>query len=212
MQPRVDRPEDRADRLLVEPLVAFSTLEVFEVAADLFYREGIHAVGVDAIVKKAGVAKISLYRRYASKDDLIVAYLEERAAGFWRQWDEICAPWREDPRAELRVIVDHIAHRTTRPGYRGCPFINYCAEFPDASHPGRRVAENTKREMRRRLLDIAKRLDALSPGQLADGLLLLIEGAYAISLTLGGSKGPGNALVEASMALVDSHAKTLPSQ
>jgi AcrR family transcriptional regulator len=177
--------------------------KVFEVAADLFYRQGVRAVGVDTIVKHADVAKISLYRSFASKDDLIVAYLDDRNEKFWRQWDETFARHQDDPRAELRAIMRYLAKRTTQEGYRGCPFINYCAEFPDTSHPGRRVAEANKREWRRRLLAIAEALGAPRPKQLADSLLLLVEGAYAISQTLGGPQGPGHAIVWAAEALVD---------
>jgi AcrR family transcriptional regulator len=176
---------------------------VFEVAADLFYRKGIRAVGVEAIVKQAGVAKISLYRSFSSKDDLIVAYLENRNAGFWRQWDGAFARHKNDPHAQLHAIMTFLAHRTTQPGYRGCPFINYCAEFPEPPYPGRQVAEANKREMRRRFVLIAEALGAPQPKQLADGLLLLVEGAYAISQTLGGPKGPGNAIVWAAEALVE---------
>jgi AcrR family transcriptional regulator len=176
--------------------------KVFEVASDLFYREGVRAVGVETIVQQAGVAKISLYRSFPSKDDLVVAYLENRNATFWLQWDERFAEYKGDPRAELRAIMTYLAHRTTQPGYRGCPFINYCAEFPEAAHPGHQVAQANKREMRRRFVEIAAALGALQPKQLADGLLLLVEGAYAISQTLGGPKGAGHALVWAAEALV----------
>jgi AcrR family transcriptional regulator len=177
--------------------------KVFEVATDLFYRKGVRAVGVEAIVKQAGVAKISLYRSFPSKDDLVVAYLENRNAEFWHQWDEAFARYKGDPHAQLHAIMTYLAHRTTQPGYRGCPFINYCAEFPETSHPGHHVAEANKREMRRRFVDMAEALGALQPKQLADGLLLLVEGAYAISQTLGGRKGAGNALVWAAKALVE---------
>ena len=182
--------------------------KVFEVAADLFYRKGVRAVGVEAIVKQAGVAKISLYRSFPSKDDLIVAYLENRNAEFWRQWDEAFARYKSDPTAQLHAIMTYLAHRTTQPGYRGCPFINYCAEFPETSHPGHRVAEANKREMRRRFVEMAGALGAPDPKQLADGLLLLVEGAYAISQTLGGRKGPGNAIVWAAEALVEAQTGT----
>ncbi len=178
-------------------------VKIFEVAADLFYRRGVRAVGVETIVKEAGVAKISLYRSFPSKDDLVVAYLEDRNAAFWRQWDADFARYDDDPRAQLRAIMTYLADRTTRPGYRGCPFINYCAEFPEPSHPGRRVAASAKREMRRRFVAIAERLGATAPEQLADGLLLLVEGAYAISQTLGGRKGPGSGLPWAAAALVE---------
>jgi AcrR family transcriptional regulator len=177
---------------------------VSDVAADLFYRKGIRAVGVEEIVKEAGVAKISLYRSFPSKDDLIVAYLESRRDAFWRQWDEAFAQYQGDPRAQLHAIMTHLAQRTTQPGYRGCPFINFCAEFSDGAHPGRRVAEATMGEMRQRFILIAEALGARRPQQLADGLLLLVEGAYAISQTLNGAEGPGHAIVWAAEALVES--------
>jgi AcrR family transcriptional regulator len=178
--------------------------KIFAVAADMFYREGIRAVGVETIVKQAGVTKISLYRSFASKDDLVIAYLEDRHTTFLRQWDEAFDQYCDDPRAQLRAIMIHIAERTTQEGYRGCPFINFCAEFPDPAHPGRHVAQATKRALRERFLRIAEALNVPRPQQLADGLLLLLEGAYAISQTLGGGPtGVGHAIVWAGQALVD---------
>lgn len=177
---------------------------VFAVAADLFYRKGIHAVGVEEIVREAGVAKISLYRNFASKDDLVVAYLEDRSTAFLRGWDEAFDRYRDDPRAQLRAIMTYIAERTTRDGYRGCPFINFCAEFPDESHPGRRIAQATKKALRERFLRLAKALRPREPQRLADGFLLLVEGAYGISQTLGGGPdGVGHAVVWAGEMLVD---------
>jgi AcrR family transcriptional regulator len=178
--------------------------KVFAVAADLFYRKGIHAVGVEEIVKKAGVAKISLYRNFTSKDDLVVAYLTDRSSVFLRDWDNAFDRYHDNPRAQLRAIMTYIAERTTQDGYRGCPFINFCAEFPDASHPGRGVAQATMRALGERFLRIAKALDAPEPQRLAESLLLLVEGAYGISQTLGGGRdGAGHAVVWASEMLVE---------
>jgi AcrR family transcriptional regulator len=178
--------------------------KVFAVAADLFYRKGIHAVGVEEIVKKAGVAKISLYRSFASKDDLVVAYLEDRSSSFLREWDDTFDRYRDNPRAQLRAIMTYIAERTTQDGYRGCPFINFCAEFPDASHPGRAVAQATMQGLRERFREIAEALDAPEPQTLADSFLLLLEGAYGISQTLGGGPdGAGHSIVWASEMLVE---------
>lgn len=99
--------------------------------------------------------------------------------------------------------MSYLAERTTTEGYRGCPFINFCAEFPDPEHPGRKVAHETKAALRERFLTIAKALNVPSPQQLADGLLLLVEGAYAISQTFGGGEdGPGHALAFAADALI----------
>jgi AcrR family transcriptional regulator len=179
--------------------------KVFAVAADLFYRKGIHAVGVEEIVREAGVAKISLYRNFASKDELVVAYLEERGKAFLRQWDESFDRYRDDPHAQLRAIMTYLADRTTSQGYRGCPFINFCAEFPDPDHPGRRVARATKQALRDRFESIAVALGVAEPRKLADAFLLLVEGAYAISQTYGGGEGsPGQALVRAAEGLVRS--------
>ena len=180
--------------------------KVFDVAAELFYRDGIRAVGVERIVQEAGVAKISLYRSFPSKDDLIVAYLENRRAEFWRQWDEAFDRYAAEPRAQLRAIMTYLAHRTTQHRYRGCPFINFCAEFPDVSHPGRRVAAAIKREMRQRFEQLAQALGAPNPRRLANALSLLVEGAYAISQTFGtGSESPATALAWAAETLIEAH-------
>jgi AcrR family transcriptional regulator len=187
--------------------------KVFAVATDLFYRKGIHAVGVEEIVRQAGVAKISLYRNFASKDDLVVAYLEDRSNVFLRDWDEAFDRYHDDPRAQLRAIMTYIGERTTSDGYRGCPFINFCAEFPDVAHPGRSVAAATMRALYERFLRLAKAFRVSEPARLADSLLLLIEGAYGISQTLGGGAGgPGRSLLWASEMLVEAQLPATPAR
>jgi AcrR family transcriptional regulator len=178
---------------------------VFQVAADLFYRDSIRAVGVETIVKQAGVAKISLYRSFESKDDLIVAYLENRNVDYWRNIDRIIAAKQDDARGQIRALVSYVASRATTSGYRGCPFINYASEFPDPSHPGHRIVDENKREMRRRLVGLSKAIGASRPAQLADALFLLIEGAYASSQTLGGRNGPAANLPRAADTLIECH-------
>lgn len=175
---------------------------VFRVASELFRRDGIRAVGVETIAKKAGVAKISLYRNFESKDDLIVAYLSEMNASYWVNVDQHLAKYDAAPRSQLRAYMAYIAESATTPGYRGCPFINYSGEFPDPSHPGHRVAEANRIEMRRRLLYWTKAMKVAHAAKLTDSLLLLINGAYASSQTLGGPKGPAAALVWAVDALI----------
>jgi AcrR family transcriptional regulator len=177
---------------------------IFDVAADLFYHQSIRSVGVETIVEQAGVSKISLYRNFESKDDLIVAYLENRNAEYWKIVDRVIAKHRNDPRAQLRALIGYIAHRTTTPGYRGCPFINYAAEFPDPSHPGHRVAAANKTEMRQRLVALIEAAGILAASRVADAIFLLIDGAYASSQTLGGRNGPAKAALWAADALIDS--------
>jgi hypothetical protein len=100
--------------------------------------------------------------------------------------------------------MSYVAKRSTEDGYRGCPFINFCAEFPDPAHPGRRVAKATMQGVRERFLNLAEALRAPDPERLADGLLILFEGAYGLSQTYGGGpNGPGHRIVWASEMLVE---------
>lgn len=175
---------------------------VFEVASDLFRRYSIRAVGVETIVKNAGVAKISLYRSFASKDDLILAYLTHMNVTYWANVDEHLARHSSDPQSQLLAYITYIAESATTPGYRGCPYISYVSEFPDPAHPGHKVAEANRHEMRRRLLGWIKAMNAAEPEKLSDSLMLLIDGAYASSQILGGPTGPAACLVWATNALL----------
>jgi AcrR family transcriptional regulator len=177
---------------------------VFAAASDLFYRKGFQGVGVEEIVQQAGVAKISLYRSFASKDDLIVAYLEENGRVFLEGWDAAFDRYRGTPRKQLQAIMTYVAETTEEPGYRGCPYINFSAEFPDISHPGRHVAAAIKQAIRDRFLRLAQALEVAQPQRLADAWLLLFEGAYALSQTLGPAAGTaGRSLLWAAEALVE---------
>jgi AcrR family transcriptional regulator len=170
-------------------------------AGELFYRQGIRSVGVDEIVAKADVAKMSLYRSFPSKDVLAAAYLEAVDQRYWRWWDETVARHPGDPRAQLRALFRSLVRRTTRADWRGCPFTNAATEFPEPDHPARLVAEANKRELRRRLLGVVRAAGARHPARLADELLLLVEGAYVSGQTFG-PDGPATAAAEAADALI----------
>ena len=175
---------------------------VFDTACDLFYRKGIRAVGVEEIVSTANVSKISLYRSFPSKDELVAAYLEARSAWYWRWWDEVTGRHPGDPKAQLLAVFRSLVRKVTSEGYRGCPFANSATEFPDPGHPGRRIAEANKRELRARLAALCRELGARDPALLADQLLLLMEGAYAIGQSLGTAE-PVHAVVQAADALIE---------
>lgn len=174
---------------------------IFAVAKDMFYRLGIRAVGVETICAEAGATKMSLYRSFPSKDELVAAYLRDRNGKYWGWWDKIVAAHPGDARAQLVGIFESIAASTTRAEYRGCPFTNAAIEFPEPNHPGRAVAAENKRDLRARLRGLAKQAGARDAAALADGLLLLAEGAYTISQTLGPS-GPAKHLAAAAEALI----------
>src|SRR4029453_12317154 len=100
----------------------------------------------------------SLYRPFRTKDDLIAAFLAREDEDFWATWDRVAERARGDAARELEAHLDWIGERIGRPHYRGCPQLNVAAEFPDRDHPARKVATAHKRELRRRLEDIAARL------------------------------------------------------
>jgi AcrR family transcriptional regulator len=154
---------------------------ILETASALFYRRGVHAVGVDLVVEEAGVAKTSLYRHFRTKDDLIAAFLRREDEDFWARWNKVAERHKADAGAELEAQLEWIAERVSRPNYRGCPQLNVAAEFPDADHPARAVATAHKKELRRRLKGIADRLQVRRPDDLAAQLSLFINGAFVSS-------------------------------
>jgi AcrR family transcriptional regulator len=174
---------------------------LLEVATELFYREGIRAIGIDTIIARSGVAKMSLYRNFPSKDDLVVAFLEYRDGIYWQWWDHVMAAHPDDAGRQIGDLFASLARRVSSPAYRGCPFINTSTEFPDPNHPARAICRANKRELRRRLQDLARRAGARDPASLADQLLLLMEGAYASAQNFP-AHGPAPSLRAAAEALL----------
>lgn len=179
---------------------------VFETACELFYRRGVRAVGVDEICCEAGVTKPSLYRSYASKDDLVAACLEHYAEDAWTQIDAAITAAGDDPHDQLRSFINHYARQMSEPDFRGCPMANTAVEFPETGHPGRPILEECKIELRGRLVELTRRLPVTDPETLADGLLLLIEGAYSTHHIFG-TQGPAQSMVRAAEALVNAYSK-----
>jgi AcrR family transcriptional regulator len=98
-------------------------------AIELFYQEGIRAIGFDMVVERSGVSKSSLYRTFASKDELIAAFAEEPNRRFWQWWKETVQRFDGAPRAEINALLAGIADQIGSPQFRGCPFINLAIEF-----------------------------------------------------------------------------------
>jgi AcrR family transcriptional regulator len=174
---------------------------ILATASELFYREGIRAIGVDTVVERSGVSKTTLYRLFESKDALIAAFATEQDRSFWARWDQIEAQHADDPRALLEALLSWIAERIGRPAYRGCPFFNLATEFPDKNHPGRVVARSNKEELRARLATIVARLGAGDPNRTASQIALIINGAYVTGLLAEPTDLKGD-LVDAAMKLL----------
>ncbi|KWI54297.1 TetR family transcriptional regulator [Burkholderia pseudomultivorans] len=152
-------------------------------AEELFYKEGVRTVGVEAVVERAGVNKMSLYRQFSSKDELILAYLERMDACFFERFDASVAKHPGQPKAQLIQYFVDLAERATQKDYRGCPFVNVAAEFPDATHPARERVARNKAQLMQRLVELCEGAGAREPQVLANSLALVIEGIYAASQT-----------------------------
>jgi AcrR family transcriptional regulator len=174
---------------------------ILDTASEMFYRDGVRAVGIDALIAQSGVAKMSLYRNFPSKDALVAAWLEDRNAFFWQRWDKAETCRAGDPRGQLEAILDMIAATASHPKWRGCPFLNTGAEFPGTDHPARAVILAHKRAVRERLRALSAAARARDPDLLAQQLQLLIDGAYAIGQSLG-SGGPVKTVASAGRALI----------
>jgi AcrR family transcriptional regulator len=125
---------------------------ILATANELFYREGVRAIGVDTVVERSGVSKTTLYRVFESKDALIAAFAAERDRLSWEWWDRIEEQHADDSRALLEALLSEILRRIGASAYRGCPFLNLATEFPDKNHPGWVAARANKEEMRARLV------------------------------------------------------------
>lgn len=160
---------------------------ILAVARELFYRHGVHPVGVELIAEAAQSNKMTLYRHFKSKDHLVVAYVRELAAEGDAVWDRLAAAYPENPEKRLGAWVDHVEEILTNRFERGCALANAAVELqPD--HPARAVIEAYKQRKREHLVGLFRDSRYRNPELLADEVFLLFEGAR-ISIQCGG-RGP----------------------
>lgn len=177
---------------------------VFTTAAELFYLKGIRAVGVETIAAKADTTKMSLYRSFPSKDELVAEWLRVHDANFWRTWDDMAQHYPDNPRKQIGAAFALLAKHVADPGARGCPMANAAIELTEKDHPARKVIEAHKSKLRSRLVDMCTRMKAREPALLADELFLLMEGAQVSIQTLG-IDGPAAKVARAANVFIDAH-------
>ena len=173
-------------------------------AGELFYRHGIRAVGVDAIAEAAGTNKMTLYRHFASKDELVAEYLRQSAHAADECWERFAQAHPGDPRAQLRAWLEEMAGHLAEPDERGCALANAAIELPDKDHPARRVIEEFKRAHRMRLVRLSQDADLSEPELLADELHLLLEGARVTAQSVG-TEGLAARLLRMGEAMIVAH-------
>ena len=144
---------------------------------ELFYRDGVHSTGIDAVIEKAGVAKGSLYYNFAGKDELVAAYLRNRHDA-WRQRVEAAQAHTDDPDEKILAIFDAIADYVSLPEFRGCPFNNAAAEAP-AGEPQQLAIKDYRDWLRQTFLELAADTGVADSQALADALTVLYDGALA---------------------------------
>ena len=177
---------------------------ILAVSADLFYRHGIRAVGVDAIAEAAGTNKMTLYRHFASKDELVAEYLRHLAEKAGAAWDRRAAQHPGDPCAQLRGWLADVAAQLASGDQRGCALANAAVELPEKDHPARRVIEAFKTAQRQRIIDLCAAAALDQPEMLADELFLLLEGARVTAQSIG-RDGLGERFMRMGEAMIAAH-------
>ena len=171
-------------------------------ARDLFHKHGIRGVGVDAIAEAAGTNKMTLYRHFGSKDDLIICCLRDVALEAEAWWTQIETNHPGDPLAQLHAWVRGGAEYVFD-DERGCELANAAVELAETNHPARRVIEEIKTEHRNRLAKLCREAGIVQADLLADTLSLLLEGAR-VSRQSVGVEGPSAKFVRMCEAVIAS--------
>lgn len=176
--------------------------KLLETAVELFRRHGYRATGVDRIVAESGVAKMTLYNHFKSKEELILAAL--------RRWDEESRHWlmrameerSSTPKGRLLALFEVLDHWFDSEGFNGCLFINASAEYANADDPIHTAAREHKRLFRRYLQELAVAADHPNPVELADQLGLLMEGAI-VTAQVNSKSGSGEQAGRIAQFLID---------
>lgn len=173
---------------------------ILDTATSLFRRHGIRGVGVDTIAEAAGTNKMTLYRHFGSKDELVAACLRYQAEKGERKWADIESAHPGDPRGQLSAWIKLAAEFLDRET-RGCDLANTAVELHEDDHPARAVIEAFKVAQRNKLASVCRAAGAEDADLLADTLYLLLEGARVSQQSVG-PDGPSARFVRAAEAAV----------
>lgn len=176
---------------------------VLDRAAELFYARGIRAVGMDELIADLGLAKMTVYRLFPTKDALVDAYLRRLERQILAAIDADVARHVDGPgggsAGALLAVLDAVEADLARPGFRGCPFGNAAVDYDDPAHPARTIAREYREELRRRLRELSERLSGDTV--LGDRVAVLVDGAYLSAAHLG-ADGPARAGIDLARELV----------
>jgi AcrR family transcriptional regulator len=161
----------------VRPRPSAARARILATATRLFYGTGIRAVGVDRVITESGVARMTFFRHFPTKDSLVVAFLESQASASRQALLALRDGTPDDPRAVLAAVAAEVTIAPTTDGFRGCEFINTAAEFSDHDHPARLVVSDQRSWIRDLITDALTDLGHPRPRATAQLLLMLRTGA-----------------------------------
>jgi AcrR family transcriptional regulator len=179
---------------------------ILAAARELFYKHGIRAVGVDAIAETAATNKMTLYRHFGSKDELVASYLSELAKDGDAFWEKLAATYPGNPQAQIDGWVRHVEEIFANRVDRGCAVANAAVELRETQHPGRQIIEDYKTRKRDRLVALFREAGYTEPASLADEVFLMFEGARISIQCCASPGGPAARVVSMLRSLLASHA------
>ena len=174
---------------------------ILETADRLFYQEGVRAVGIDRIIAEAGVAKMSLYNHFASKDDLILAALKYREEGVLEFFRSSVARHAKKAKNPLRAFFAALKDFFESPEFRGCPFQNAAVELADPSHPGTDFVRGHKQRFSGFLRGLIEQSVGKAAAKAAPAVTILVEGAI-MTAVIQGNPGAADVARDAALKLV----------
>jgi AcrR family transcriptional regulator len=158
---------------------------ILEAADRLFYQEGVRAVGIDRIIAEAGVAKMSLYKHFPSKDDLILAVLQYREVGVLEFFRSAMERHGKKTNNSLRAFFAALKECFETPGFRGCAFQNAAVELADPAHPCAQFVRGHKRRFSEFLRGLVEETVGKAAARVAPAVALLVEGAVVTAVIQG---------------------------
>jgi len=192
----------RATREAAAPRSSPVRERILAVADERFYAEGIRAVSADRLIAAAGVSKVTFYRHFPSKDDLVLAYLDGRVA-LERHALEQLRRQAGDACGTLLAIARAIADMSCSPGFRGCPFINAAAEYADPAHPTRRAVAAHRAWFATFLQELLREMAIPDRAAVAEQLIILRDGGMVRGYLDADPTARTDAIIRAGRAVID---------
>ncbi len=184
---------------------------IFKAASELFYKKGIFSVGIDAIVSEANTNKMSLYRNFESKDELIVEYIKSRNNEHKKSWNELVNTHSNSP-IDAIVAIFSLVQSKKVDSCSGCPTANVAIELRGHNHPALSIIFESREEARGIFFDLLSAAGAHNPNQLADTLILLFEGCVMTKVTFPEESWPGRNIIDIVKSILHSEFDYEPMQ